>query len=148
MLAGLLLGGCGRLIKSEYTVGTDVRQADVTEFYYTYENINYNACYLRYRFYVEDGKYYFYHEARERKDDYGYYVMGPIHNDRMDITFYFFDHDRRQIDQLDLTDGWRLMYVDDTRYWFGQFDPQGTLVSAYLDKSAIGSGNLKLTQPG
>ena len=84
----------------------------------------------------------------ERKDDYGYYVMGPIHNDRMDITFYFFDHDRRQIDQLDLTDGWRLMYVDDTRYWFGQFDPQGTLVSAYLDKSAIGSGNLKLTQSG
>ena len=71
MLAGLLLGGCGRLIKSEYTVGTDVRQADVTEFYYTYENINYNACYLRYRFYVEDGKYYFYYEARERKDDYG-----------------------------------------------------------------------------
>ena len=71
MLAGLLLGGCGRLIKSEYTVGTHVRQADVTEFYYTYENINYNACYLRYRFFAEDGKYYFYHEARERKDDYG-----------------------------------------------------------------------------
>ena len=69
--AGLLLGGCGRLLKSEYTVGTDIRQADVTEFYYTCENINYNASYLRYRFYAEDGKYYFYHEARERKDDYG-----------------------------------------------------------------------------
>lgn len=71
MAASLLLGGCGKLLKSEYAVGTDIQQADVTEFYYTYENINYNACYLRYRFFAEDGKYYFYHEARERKDDYG-----------------------------------------------------------------------------
>ena len=69
--ASLLLGGCGKTLKSEYTVGTDIQQADVTDFYYTYENINYNACYLRYRFYAEDGKYYFYYEARERKDDYG-----------------------------------------------------------------------------
>ena len=45
---------------------------DITDFYYTEENINYNAFYQRYRFYVEDGKYYFFHERRERKDDYGW----------------------------------------------------------------------------
>ena len=69
--AGLLLTGCRGILKSEYTVGTDIRQADVTEFYYTYENINFNACYLRYRFYVQDGKHWFYYEARERENDYG-----------------------------------------------------------------------------
>ena len=45
---------------------------DVTDFYYTYENINYNAFYQRYRFYVEDGKYMFHHETRERPGDYGW----------------------------------------------------------------------------
>ena len=46
--------------------------ADITDFYYTYENINYNAFYQRYRFYVEDGKYMFFHETRERPNDYGW----------------------------------------------------------------------------
>ena len=45
---------------------------DITDFYYTEENINYNAFYQRYRFYVEDGKHYFFHERREREDDYGW----------------------------------------------------------------------------
>ena len=45
---------------------------DITDFYYTYENINYNAFYQRYRFYTEDGKYMLYHETREKPDDYGW----------------------------------------------------------------------------
>ncbi len=53
------------------TVGTDIQIEDITDFYYTVENINYDAFYQRYRFYVEDGKYLFYHETRQRKDDYG-----------------------------------------------------------------------------
>ena len=71
--AGLLLTGCKAVpvLKGDFTVGTDIRQEDVTEFYYTYENINFNASYLRYRFYTEDGGYFFYHERRERPDDYG-----------------------------------------------------------------------------
>ena len=73
LLAGLLLTGCKAVpvLKGEFTVGTDIRQEDISEFYYTYENINFNASYLRYRFYTEDGGYYFYHERRERPDDYG-----------------------------------------------------------------------------
>ena len=73
LLAGLLLTGCKAVLvlKSEFTVGTDIRQEDISEFYYTYENINYNAFYQRYRFYAEDGSYYFYHETRERPEDYG-----------------------------------------------------------------------------
>ena len=55
----------------EMVVGTDIDFEDITDFYYTKENINYNAYYQRYRFYVEDGKHLFFHETRERKDDYG-----------------------------------------------------------------------------
>ncbi len=57
--------------KTGKTVGTDILKEDITDFYYTVENINYDAFYQRYRFYVEDGKYLFFHESRERKNDYG-----------------------------------------------------------------------------
>ena len=53
-----------------YIVGTDIRIEDISDFYYTYDNINYMANYLRYRFFAEDGKHFFYYEKRE-KDDYG-----------------------------------------------------------------------------
>lgn len=59
------------LFSSEKTVGKDIPVGDVTDFYYTEESINYDAYYQRYHFYVEDGKYMFFHETRERKDDYG-----------------------------------------------------------------------------
>ncbi|MCR5590524.1 MAG: hypothetical protein K6F73_03260 [Lachnospiraceae bacterium] len=55
----------------EMIVGTDIATDDITDFYYTEENINYDAFFQRYRFYVEDGKHIFFHETRERKDDYG-----------------------------------------------------------------------------
>ena len=66
-LAVLLFTGCS----GEKTVGKDVRIGDVTDFYYTYENINYNAVYQRYRFFTADGEYRFFHERRERPGDYG-----------------------------------------------------------------------------
>lgn len=53
------------------TVGKDILTDDITDFYYTEENINYDAYYQRYRFYAEDGNHMFFHETRERKDDYG-----------------------------------------------------------------------------
>ena len=59
------------LFVKERKVDTDIAYGDITDFYYTEENINYNAYYLRYRVYVEDGKHLFFHEARERKGDYG-----------------------------------------------------------------------------
>lgn len=66
-LSGVLLSGC----KSEYIVGKDIKINDLTEFYYTYSNINFNAFYQRYHFFVEDGKHMFFHETRERENDYG-----------------------------------------------------------------------------
>ena len=66
-LAGILLSGC----KSEYIVGKDIKADDLTEFYYTYSNINFNAFYQRYHFFVENGKHMFFHETRERENDYG-----------------------------------------------------------------------------
>ena len=59
------------LSKKEYVVGKDIGINQITEFYDTYYNMNFNAKYQRYYFYVKDGKYYFYHEKREKIDDYG-----------------------------------------------------------------------------
>ena len=66
----LAFAGCGKEMKETLTdrkIPTD----DVTEFYYTCENINFNASYQRYRFYKEDGNCLFYHETRERPGEYG-----------------------------------------------------------------------------
>ena len=57
--------------KGEKFPGTKISLTDVVDFYYTYEWIGYNAEYLRYRFYMEDGKHWFYHEARKVENDYG-----------------------------------------------------------------------------
>lgn len=79
MITACALTGCGikagpvdlTIPGTEKTVGKDIVMDDITEFYYTEENINYGAYYLRYRFYEEDGKYWFFYESREREDDYG-----------------------------------------------------------------------------
>ena len=57
--------------KTDKIAGSKVSVADVVDFYYTYSWIGYNAEYLRYRFYVEDGKCMFMHDARKVEDDYG-----------------------------------------------------------------------------
>ena len=72
------LAGCGggtemadNTDKTDFTVGTGSTADSISEFYYTFENINYNAEYLRYLFYIEDSVPYFYYEKRERPNDYG-----------------------------------------------------------------------------
>ena len=47
------------------TVGTDIKMADITEFYFTYSSSTNPPRYQRYRFYVKDGIRRFYHEKRE-----------------------------------------------------------------------------------
>ncbi len=66
-----LFGGCGKSRGEETITNRAIPLEDVTDFYYTYENINFNAYFQRYRFYREDGKYYFLHETRERPGQYG-----------------------------------------------------------------------------
>ncbi len=65
-----LLGACG---KSPEDTVTDrkIAAGDITEFYYTLSNINFDAFYQRYRFYREDGRHLFYHETREKPGEYG-----------------------------------------------------------------------------
>ena len=61
-----------KLFKKEFTVGKDIERHNILDFYYTYENINYDAFYQRYRIYKsKDGQHFFFHETRERKNDYG-----------------------------------------------------------------------------
>ena len=49
----------------DINVGTDILYEDITDFYYTYDASTAPPHYQRYRFYVEDGQHYFYHETRE-----------------------------------------------------------------------------------
>lgn len=51
--------------------GTEISPENISDFYYTYDNINFGAHYQRYRFYTEDGKYMFFHETRDVGNDYG-----------------------------------------------------------------------------
>ena len=56
-------GGCGS--RRTKTVGTDVKQSDVTDFYYTVSSSTNPPSYQRYRFYAENGAHFFFHETRE-----------------------------------------------------------------------------------
>ncbi len=67
----MLLCGCGRADAAERITNRGIPIEDVTEFWYTKENINFDASYQRYRFYTEDGQYQFFHETRERPGAYG-----------------------------------------------------------------------------
>ena len=93
ILAGLLLFGCTarhpipaatppipatpedpRPVPGEgpFTVGEEIAEADIYDFYFTRENINFNAFFQRYRFTLtEDGRRVFFHERREKKGGYG-----------------------------------------------------------------------------
>lgn len=54
------------LIKpSVYTVGKNIKSADITEVYFTRSSSVNPPYYQRYRIYTENGKYMFYHEKRE-----------------------------------------------------------------------------------
>ena len=74
LLCFLLLALCA--CQNSGTPAGKAEEGEITmdgfkEFYYTYDNINYNAFYQRYYFYVKDGKHMFFHDRREVKDDYG-----------------------------------------------------------------------------
>ena len=79
LLCALSLAGCAsgegsdvKLFQKTFEVGKDIERYNITEFYYTYENINYDAFYQRYHVYKTDyGTPYFTHITRERKNDYG-----------------------------------------------------------------------------
>ncbi len=53
--------------RGEFTVDTDIKLNDITDFYYTLSSSAYPPTYQRYRFYSQDGKRIFYHEKREGK---------------------------------------------------------------------------------
>ena len=52
------------LVSGKKTVGKDILSDDITDFYYTYDTSTYPPEFQRYRFYAEDGRYYFYHETK------------------------------------------------------------------------------------
>lgn len=65
-----LLFGCGNRGRETVT-NRNIPIEDITAFYYTAENVNFDAFYQRYRFYADNGAYIFDHETRERPGDYG-----------------------------------------------------------------------------
>ena len=83
-LKGIYLGnGSCHILSFGITHGLDgygivTAYSDITDFYYTYDWTGYNARYQRYRFYVEDEEYLFYHETRKTEDDYGWGAEADI----------------------------------------------------------------------
>ena len=67
LLARFTLSGC----RGMKTVGKEIPAAHITSLVCTWENINYNAHFQRYRFDVEDGAVVFSHETRSRPGRYG-----------------------------------------------------------------------------
>ena len=65
-----MLFGCGNRGRETVT-NRNIPIEDITAFYFTVENVNFDAFYQRYRFYVDNGAYLFDHETRERPGDYG-----------------------------------------------------------------------------
>ncbi|MCR4577504.1 MAG: hypothetical protein K5784_06320 [Clostridiales bacterium] len=67
ILAALLamLMGAATVDAAGLTVGTDVSKNSITDFYYTVDASYYPPLYQRYRFYVQDGKKWFFHESRQ-----------------------------------------------------------------------------------
>ena len=63
LLAMLL--GASTVSAAGLTVGADVNETDITDFYYTVDASSYPPHYQRYRFYAEDGKKWFFHESRQ-----------------------------------------------------------------------------------
>lgn len=84
LIAGLLLCGCSETGQAHQTDtvndvlsvrlsdGTEFKDSDILEFYYTYDRSGYNAEYQRYRFYSENGKHMFDHDHRQIRNDYGF----------------------------------------------------------------------------
>lgn len=58
--AMIIFGGNGSKI-----VGKNIKINDINDFYYTLDGSTNPPYFQRYRFYAEEGKYYFYHEKRE-----------------------------------------------------------------------------------
>lgn len=65
----LIIGASGKSdminFKGKMTVGKDISIGDITEFYYTKSSSTNPPDFQRYKFYTENGKYYFYREIRE-----------------------------------------------------------------------------------
>ena len=61
-VTALFLSG---IFEKEMIVGKNIGIEDINEFYFTWSGSTNPPKFQRYRFYVEDGKYYFYHETRE-----------------------------------------------------------------------------------
>ena len=65
ILAGLCLTGCAKAGETAKPESVDPMFNGFTDFYYTYDASTNPPHYQRYRFYVEEGKFFFYHETRE-----------------------------------------------------------------------------------
>ena len=126
--------------------GTDIGANDIAHFYYTYENINYNAFYQRYHFYTEDGKTMFFHETREVKNDYGpaeendrtkYGTIELSENDWARFFDLIKDGTAKNREENIETGGrgpWMYIYTDDTvenskEYHFASYEAQTEFVA-------------------
>ena len=129
-----LLCGCKHVDPTETITNRKIPVGDITDFYYTYENINFNAFYQRYRFYVEDGEPMFYHETRKRPNGYGWTTEEDITrhgNIRLtdsqwakviDLLRDGFVSERKDSDEAGDAGPWTYIYWKNDKGKFQQYD--------------------------
>ena len=125
-----VIGG-GSMFRAEKVVGKDIELSKVQQFYYTYSTSTNPPDYQRYRIYLEDGKYWFYHEQREgdhwplTEDDIT--VSGTKELSLMEREAFFdlLSGGRVIKRELDITDGkagpWLYLYWDGDKGEWQQF---------------------------
>lgn len=65
ILTALLSGCISGILPLGKTVGKQIRDSDITEFYFTRSGSTNPPTFQRYKLYAEEGAHYFYHEKRE-----------------------------------------------------------------------------------
>ena len=98
--------------------GISIMQGDIADFYYTYDWVGYNARYQRYRFYVEDGEYKFYHETRGIEGDYGWASEADITaSGTVILSIYEWDEFLRCLSEGSAKDSEDSLLVGDSGPW-------------------------------
>ena len=129
--AGCESGGKGMI------VGEKIKIDDITEFYYTYDSSTNPPDFLRYRFYVQDGTYWFHYEKREgdhwplREDDITDSVDMELTREQWEEFFEYLKGGSvtKREESLDAGDAGPWMYIywkkDKSKYQVFEFESWG-----------------------
>ncbi len=141
----------GKFVREQEEAGLTADR--IADFYYTYSTSTYPPFFQRYRFYTEDGKYYFYHETRkgggwpQTEEDITMSGTLELSEDEWAVFFSYLDGGTVKESEDDLLDGddgpWIYVYRGNGQeeYEFPFFQAR-LAFEAYCDEMRNKSGQL------